>query len=185
MKTKSTTHLGEERKADIGTMGPWDHGTMGPAEKRKAETLKTERGTTGQQDNGTAGPLQSPRAEARGQKSETSMEPGATSRSAEVRMQNAECRSQAVPPFTNEQQFLDGLKSFMQAGRESRAPGVALIAREWERKLTFCILITQQERQRRGRARAQREALRVQVSVAPTACPSSSRSQAGASPRRD
>jgi hypothetical protein len=139
-------------------------------------------------------------------------------------MLKAENRSQPVPPFTNEQQFLAGLRSFMQAGRESRAPGVAHVARFWERKICFSILVTQQRLERSKAAKAKRAALKLQISVGSStphpaqqvsesaaphpacghllpraekgispveaervakASPSSSRSQAGVSPRPD
>jgi hypothetical protein len=67
--------------------------------------------------------------------------------------------------FENEQQFLDGLRSFMQAGRESPAPGVARVARFWERKICFSILVTQQWVQRSKVAKAKRVALKLRVSV--------------------
>src|SRR5688572_1682128 len=71
----------------------------------------------------------------------------------------------SVPQFANEEQFLHGLKSFMQAGRESRTPGVARIARQWERIINYRILLTQQERKRREAVRAKRVALKLSVSV--------------------
>ena len=97
--------------------------------------------------------------------------------------------SESVPQFANEQQFLNGLKTFMQAGRESRAPGVALVAREWDRKLSFCILLNQRQRSRREAARAKRVALKLQVSAqssgSATASPSSLRIRVGVSPSPD
>lgn len=77
----------------------------------------------------------------------------------------------AVPQFKNEQQYLDGLRTFMRAGRESRAPGVARVAIFWERKITFSILVAQQRLQRSKavKAKAERlktEKLKLQVSVA-------------------
>ncbi len=85
-----------------------------------------------------------------------------------------------VPQFANEQQFLDGLRSFMQAGRESPAPGVARVARFWERKICFSILVTQQRVERSKAAKAKRMAPKLQISVQPsggaTASPSSGQS---------
>lgn len=100
----------------------------------------------------------------------------------------------AVPPFETEQQFLLGLKAYLRAGRYSSIPGLAEVAREWERIFNFRILMTEQYRQRRAARREKRLALKIQVSVsnaaeAPrpscegaTACPSSSRSSTGVSP---
>ena len=101
----------------------------------------------------------------------------------------AEIRSSSVPQFENEQQFLDGLRTFMQAGRESRAPGVARLARFWERKIMFSILVTQQQLERRKAAKAERETLKLQVSAqsrpVTTASPSSLRIRVGVSPSPD
>ena len=106
----------------------------------------------------------------------------------------------SVPQFENEQQFLDGLKSFIQAGRESRAPGVSRAARFWERKINFSILVAQQRLQRSKAAKAKREALRLNVSVSTSsglrppspqsgeglkASPSSLRIRVGVSPSPD
>ena len=96
----------------------------------------------------------------------------------------AEIRSGSVPQFENEEQFLDGLRTFMQAGRESRAPGVARIAKEWERKILFSIRIAQQQRKQREAMRAKRVALKLKIS-ATTASPSSLRIRVGVSPSPD
>ena len=105
----------------------------------------------------------------------------------------AENQNGSVPQFANEQQFLDGLKSFMRVGRESRAPGVARVARFWERKITFSVLVAQQRLQRSKAVKAKAEklkteTLKLQVGVLPgstTASPSSLRIRAGVSPSPD
>lgn len=90
------------------------------------------------------------------------------------------------PQIESEEQFLDGLKSFMHAGRESRALGVSRIAHEWERVINFRILLVKQERKRCDVARAKRAALKLQVSaqssLATTASPSSLQIRVGVSP---
>jgi hypothetical protein len=67
---------------------------------------------------------------------------------------NAENQNGAVPQFESEEQFLDGLKSFLRAGRQCSAPGMARIARFWERKISFSILVAQQRLQRCKAAKA-------------------------------
>lgn len=89
----------------------------------------------------------------------------------------------AIPHFETEHQFLLGLKAYLRAGRYSSLPGLAEVAREWERIFNFRMLMTEQYRLRRATSHAKRQALKLQVSVSvATACPSFSQNPTGVSP---
>ena len=109
-------------------------------------------------------------------------------REREVSKMDARELADGVPQSLLEEQYLDGLKTFLRAGYESSSPGVRSLTSFWEGKISFCILVAQQERKRREAMRAKREALKLQVLVernGTTASPSSLRIRVSASPSRD